>query len=477
MSRPRSRLAGHRAGAWLSLWSCLACGPAGDEPECPAWTRPIDGRCTLRSWDLPSVDDALGEPGARDVQVAVGPEDQTLLAWTRATMADGYVVVAESRGEGWSTRDVRMDEGIGLEPAVALGPDGEALLTWKQQLPEGAVYLAPRDPAGTWRWPAIDEASSWSETAYEPRVRFGPTGEALVVWNQWTGENFGVAVGTRPPGDPHGPFTTPRDTTELLSPAVNFANAPRIAVGSDAEVLITWYQAPLDDLMVYVSERRPPEQRFSRPGASAFLSLPEGPVDSHAQANPRPALHPSGSAAVAWTQQLDADSILVFVATRDPDGTWHPPSSVDDALSPPGALARCPQLAFDPHGDLVVTWFQTLGDDTGVFAWRGPVGDASIEPQRLSSPGATAVHASLGVDADGGALVVWAEQTGESWSVIARRHGAQTGRWFPPEPLSSAVEGLAPEPRVAVDPDSGRAVVAWAQGAVTEGRVFVATLP
>ena len=210
-----------------------------DDGECPAWTRLQGERCVLRAWILPTLDDALGEPGARDLQVALGEGGDALVAWSwTAQSGQGPVVLAESRsGDGWSLTEARAGEGSGLEPAVAVSPEGRALLAWKQERTDGAIHVATRDPHGSWRWP--DAPLSWSETAYEPRVAFAPDGEAFVLWNQWTGTNFGVAMALRPADRPEDPFTIPASVEELLSPPVNFANAPRLALGDDGEALVT----------------------------------------------------------------------------------------------------------------------------------------------------------------------------------------------------------------------------------------------
>lgn len=453
-------------------------GVSLDDGECPAWTHLAGDRCVLRAWVRPSASDGIGSPGARDLQVAMGPDGDVLLAWSwTAATGSGPVVLAEPVGDDWSLTEVHAGDGSGLEPAVAVSSQGRALLAWKQQRPDGLgeIHVATRDAAGAWRWP--DAPLSWSETAYEPRVAFAPDGEALVLWNQWTGAHFGVAMAVRPAARPDEPFVAPADPELLLSPPVNYANAPRLAVGDDGEVLVTWYQAPVDDLMVYVSERRGADDAFARPAADGFVSPAGGPVDSHAQANPWPALHGSGAAAVAWTQQRSgAGDLPVYLATRDPDGTWHPPASLDDSLSRPGAYARCPQLAFAPDGTLMITWFETRGDDTAVFVWRGGALDDAVEPLRLSAPGTEAVQPSLAIGPDGGAVVIWAEGEVGTWQVVARLYQPHTDTWLPTESLSSRGPGLAPAPQLALAPDDGRVLAAWAEGGVLDGRVLTATL-
>lgn len=472
----------HRAAArWIAaLWSATACAPDDDPLACPAWTTAEGDRCVLRSWVVPDPGDALSEPGAREVQVALGPGGEALVAWTDADPVDGRVFVAERSDGAWTSVAMHVDDGgsVGLEPAIAIGPAGEALAAWKQQREDGAVFLATRAPAGGWTMPTAP--ISWAQTAYEPRVAFGPDGEAFVLWNQWTGTNFGVALGLRAPGS--DAFALPGEADALLSAPVNYANAPRLAVGPGGEGLVAWYQAPVDDLMVYVSERRDADSPFTHAEADAFVSPGGATVDSHTEANATPVLGDDGEAAVVWTQQRGEPwDIAVFAATRTAAGQWRRPSSLDDTISTPGAFARCPQAVL-VDGALVVTWYETRGDDTAVWVDLGD--DAG--PQRLSAAGVEAVHPVLGVDGDGGVVVVWVENDAASrdtWRVVARRRSAPVDAdlddspWLAPEILSVPQAGLAPTPQLAIAPDDGAVLVAWAQGGVLDARVYVAALP
>jgi hypothetical protein len=464
---------------WTGALSMIACAPVDDDLDCPAWTTAQGDRCVLRSWVLPDPDDALSEPGAREVQVALGPGGEALVAWTDADPVDGRVFVAERHDSGWTSAPMHVDDagGVGLEPAIAIGPTGEALVAWKQQRDDGEVFLATRSSAGAWTMPSAP--ISWAQTAYEPRVAFGPDGEAFVLWNQWTGANFGVALGLRAPGAES--FALPDDDDAILSARVNYANAPRLAVGRDGEALVAWYQAPVDDLMVYVSERRDAGATFTHATAEAFVSPSGATVDSHTEANAMPVLGDDGEAAVVWTQQRSEPwDIAVFAATRTAAGQWRRPSSLDDTVSTPGAFARCPQAAL-VDGALVIAWYETRGDDTAVWIDHGDGGG----PERLSAEGVEAVHPVLGVDDAQGLVVVWVENDAESrdtWRVVARRRSTSAAEsnavpWLAPEVLSVPQAGLAPTPQLAIAPDDGAVLVAWAQGGVLDARVYVAALP
>lgn len=455
----------------VALLFAIGC-EASTADECPAWTREDGERCVLRTW---TQAEAVSEPGAREVQIAVGVGGDAIVAWARADPELGSLELVERSGDGWLPTVFTREAGVALEPAIAIGPMGEAILAWKQQRDEGEIQVATREPGGVWH--DVDTPFSWAETAYEPRVAFADDGEAFVVWNQWTGSNFGVAVAVRE--TIADPFVKPEVAEDLLSAPVNYANAPRIAVASDGEALLAWYQAPVDDLMVYVSERGD-DRSFTHASADAFVSPVGGPVDSHAEANAMPALHASGAGAVAWTQRQRGEwDIAVYLAVRDAAGSWTRPASRDDSLSESGAFARCPQIAFTPQGSIVVTWYESRDGATGVFVWQGEARDDG-ELRRLSSDGVEAVHPALLVDADGGVMIAWAQNTADApdtWRVVATRYLPTDDRWLDAEPISTPQAGLAPTPQLDVAKDTGEVIAAWAQGGVIDGRVHIATLP
>ena len=429
----------------------------------------------LRSWSSEAV--VLGDPGARSLQAAMGASGDVLLAWAQTTTEGSTLVLARPDDTAsWSLTSVPEYGGNAAEPAIAVDDLGRALLAWEERGTQPRVHLATRDETGAWSWPQAPLHPD--PESYEPRVYFGVDGEGLVVWNQREGMNLRVAVARRAPEDPTGAFVVPDDASDLLSPSVNFANAPRLALDERGRGLIAWYQAPIDDLMVFVSERQSPDGGFTQPAATEFISAPGGPVDSHAEANPQPALHESGAAAVIWTQQAGPTAIPVFLATRDPDGTWHRPASLDDSLSSPQADARCPQLAFGPDGSLLATWYETEGDRSEVMVWQQQPGDDSpSDPSPLSSPGAQAVHPALAITPDGNAVLVWAESEdgAATWQVQARLYQADDDRWLPARALGTARHGQDPRPQLALGPED-RVLVAWTEGSIVDARVRVTEL-
>lgn len=448
---------------------------------CPAWTSPNGRNCRPRGWTLPDAGSGLGDPGARWVSVAVSGRGEPIAAWTQSTETTGHMVVAEASGGGFALRhpDEAL-EGSAVQADVAAGPDGEALVAWKSQYPgdQARVFVSERAPDGAWTDPASEQSAfSFLPTAYEPRPIFFPNGDRMVVWNQWMSTGYGVAVAERPLS---GEWKLPADADDVPSQHYLFSNAPTPAVNERGDALISWYQSGGASLLAWQSERFGYGGTFSRPGPDDYLSVPETPVDSHPIANPKPALSPDGHGAVAWTQEDGRGAVLVYLATRTPEGAWTEPQSVDDALSPLLGYARCAQIEFARTGDLFVVWYQDTGDGNRVVAaHRGPAGEwiePGREPTLLSTPGVEAIFPALAVGPGGSVLAVWSERREEGWVIAARRRGAEGTEWGEIEVLSPAGVGTAAQPDAAIGGAGEIAFVGWSQGDGLNARAYFATV-
>ena len=437
-----------------------------------------------RRWELPGAEAGLGEAGARSLAVSIDGSGRPAAAWIDGGVGSSRVVVAEAAPGAESGYSLHFPAaalpGEPVQPDVALGPDGAAVAIWKQQLlgGEARVFVAEREGGGAWKDPgAVEESFSFLPTAFEPKARFFPNGERMVVWNQWMSTGYGVQVATKAAG---GAWERPEEADDIVSQPSFFTNAPQIAVNERGDGLISWYQSLGSSLLAWESERFGYKGEFSRPGPEDYLSAPETPVDSHPFANPRPALSRAGDAVVVWTQEDGAGSVPVYIATRTPGGVWEKPASAGDALSTRPGYARCPQPAFTPSGDLFVVWYQDTGEGNRVVAAHRTADGEWVEPGEaptlLSTPGVEANSPALAAGAEGSVLAVWSEKREDGWVIAARRRGESGTGWGAIEVLSVANGGAAVQPAAVIGGAGDGVVVGWIQGVGQGDRVFLATM-
>ncbi len=446
---------------------------------CAPWAVADLDVCLVSEWSQPTPADAIGPGGARDPEAVVGADGRTVLTWTEADETTTAVAFAEQDADGAFAVQY---PGVGLSgsgslPSLAADTRGRALLSWRQQLGEdSSVHYVERDTDGSWSLQAPPQLS-YGPIAYEPRSVYADDGETMVVYNQWTGEHFGVAVARRGGDQLTGPLFRPASGSDVLSPAVLFSNGPIPAVASNGDAIITWYQAPDADLMVFVSERSGADGEFSRPEADAFISAPGAPVDSHGESNPAPAIDDRGAAAVAWTQENGAGHMPVYLATRDGWGRWTTPAGLDDTFSVPAGAARCTQTVFGGEGSLYITWYEEGPDmQLRVFAAHRAPDESWVEHGRdavqLSAEGANGINPALAVGDEGQALIAYVESDGTRSDLMVRRRNPGRAQWLPAEVLSADLVGDASEPAVAWR--DGVFVVAWVHGELLDGQLYVA---
>lgn len=478
--------------AALALPGCVVASADGcpeirtlwDGECCAPWAVADLDTCIVSSFDVVTADAAIGPAGARDPEVVLDRDARAVVAWVDADETTTAIRIAmEDEDRDTIVLDpAQALAGAGNGPSLAADDSGRVLLSWRQHEGEiGRVVWAERQSGIDWTFPTGDGAAVLSvpPNAYEPRSVYGDDGETLVVFNQWTGDNYGVAVARREPEDETGPLVAAASAEDVLSPAVLFSNSPAPAIASNGDGIITWYQSPGGDLMVYVSERFGTDGEWSRPTATEFISAEGAPVDSHSEANPAPAIHDRGDAVVAWTQENGGGHSVVYLAERDGWGRWTNPTDLADSFSVPRGAARCVQTAFGGDGSLYVVWFEESPDQR-LSVWaahRAPDG-TWIEDGRdalpLAAEGSDAVHPVVAVGAEGQAMVAFAQRTGDRWDLVVRRRNPGTAAWLDAEVLSAELPGDASEPAVAWREDTF--VVAWVHGEPLDGRIHLAHL-
>lgn len=396
--------------------------------------------------------------------LAVDGSGRAVFAWEKGAQ----LTLAEEVSAG----DLRLSQGPSIPGRphlidVAAGPQGEAVVMWRQagflgqSDDDGAIFLSRRPPGGAFQHDATPV--SVGNDAYGPRAAIGPSGDILLVFNQWTGEHYAVAW-----ANPSGLEDVPSFATsqsEALSPPTYFSNSPMPAVGADGSLLVSWYQSPGGPLMTYVSERLGRKGALSHPAADDFLSAPGGPIDSHPIANPRPRVHDDGQAAVVWTQEDGEGHVSAFLATRDAAGVWYPPKDLHDTLDAREGYARCIVLTFDRDGALFIAWERDATIEAAVRladgTWRTPRG----VPEMLSTPGARALDPALAAGRDGGVVLVYREaEPGQPYRVKARRWDRARAAFGDTEAISPEVDEDAQAPLIAMGGPDDRAVVAWPSG-------------
>lgn len=395
----------------------------------------------------------------------------------------------------------------------------------------GAVATAARSAPGS-------NGNGWgAPNAISPVLQPDPTrgaqlhdvavnagGLALAAWDQYTYNNGGgasIGVAVQSGGRWSAPFT--------LSGTVGYSMSPRVAVGADGTLAVSWIQ---EDPSTGVSPQRRVQVAVRPPGSLAWTTttLATGSPGGVSVTQLVPvAVDARGNVTAAWTY-WDSGALrsVLQVASRPAGGAWSTPQSLDH----PGS-AMYPSLAVNARGDAAVVFsvsgcgscnmpdvaeFASRAGATGTWSVPAPVSEkqyyisgpmvaldasglatvvyfgAGLESVRqvpaigwtqpqvvISPPNATSSYTGydLAVDQSGNAVVsatIFDATIGVDRSSAYVTRGKPDGTWSPALRLTDPTAPVdAYAARAAVSPDGALALVGWIDH--YHGTVQVAQLP
>ena len=127
-----------------------------------------------------------------DHTLAMSADGNAFLVWA-ANVREGddfhtrLRIAVAARGRRFGHSEAITRSGEASQPAVAITPDGDAIVAWRGSLPAGGeqnsdatIFAAERDRLG--RLSAPQPISQ--HPGYEPRIATNPQGEAILVWNE-----------------------------------------------------------------------------------------------------------------------------------------------------------------------------------------------------------------------------------------------------------------------------------------------------
>ncbi len=283
-------------------------------------------------------------------------------------------------------------------------------------------------------------------------VKVDAAGNAMVVWSEGAGifaARYDVALATW--GAP-----------VKISDAGAFSGA-LLAVDGLNDITAIWIRDLPGPSLVVQAARFASSTGAWSPVVDLLTPVPSADPDDPSLYAPRIVADSAGNVTAVWVRSFSGSDDRIqaarFVKTV---GTW---SGVID-LSVPGTFNDAPDVAVDPVGNVITTWYQYR---SGVIqATRFDADTASWSSVRnLSCAGGFAVaysQAVLKMDAGGNALVLWTcDRGGADRRVTASRYTAASSLWSTPTELSAAGQsGVNPD--IGFDA-AGNAVAVWVQGA------------
>lgn len=384
---------------------------------------------------------------------------------------------------------VQLSDGAQAAPhelRLKRSPDGSVYAVFTQNRTGGGSDIATRHYVGG-QWAPLEIASQAAPgtAVSEPDLAFRATGaagafEPVVVWKEVA---LGVPQATqvikssvRDGASATQRWSTPLAVTALLGQQLVF-RSPRVAVLADGTMLVAALPAggatpDFGSLGVF---RFDGVAWTGGNGTSALLSGGAGGAEAFDLAQ-----GPDGTTAVVWAHQLPSgggrEGRRTLLASQFTTGQrWTQPIVVDaDAATTPdnleGSSSSDASLVLDAQGRAVVLWRQSRGPvgtatSADLFGARLNILTGQREGTLRVSPGPSFENAArLAMDAGGNAIGVWIQRDSSNTnSLFSTRYDSALNSFSPPALVENGSDAVVDErPGLAVGPD-GRAYAMWFQ--------------
>ena len=253
-------------------------------------------------------------------------------------------------------------------------------------------------------------------------------------------------------------------TTELIETNnAGDANSPQVAIDASGNALAVWAQSDGTRLNVWANRYTAATSSW---GTAALIESD----DLGGVANPQIAMDTSGNALAVW-EQSDGSRFNIwanrFTAANNSWGTAVLIENND------AGNASAPQIAVDANGDALVVWAQSDGTRFNIYSnrftassssWAAPV---VIEADNV----ADAYSPQIAIDANGNAMAVWQQFEAGTFNIWANRYTSATGKWGTAALIETSNAGNASNQKIAVD-TAGNALAVWTQFDGTTNHIY-----
>lgn len=280
-----AHVAMNAAGEAIAVWR----RSNGGDPIVQASVRPPGG-----SWGPPVDLSATGSASNPKVALnAAGDAAVVWFAWDGSSLVNLVHGAARPAGEPWqAAQTLSATGGSAMNPKVVVDAGGNVIAIWTRSNGTRDIVQAASRPAGG-SWQPAQDLSTPDQNAFDPQVAVGPGGDAIAVWDQYTGTpgGFVIRAARRPLG---GPWQLPG---EDLS-AHGLTGHPHVAIDEAGRAVAVWniFEGTYGPSPVGAWATK---SSFRGPGGPWQAEQPVSPVGQNT-GPPQVAMDGSGNALAVW---------------------------------------------------------------------------------------------------------------------------------------------------------------------------------
>jgi len=352
-------------------------------------------------------------------------------------------------------------------PAAGMDANGNSLVVWQSYLEDGSglgVFAQRLDLYGNPLGSKFQVNTLTLGNQEQPAVAVAPDGRAVIVWQGRTSESEGWGIFARML-DSSGNFVG--DEFRINTVLTGDHTQPDVAIAPDGYFVVAW-QAPDGDLTGIYARRFQPD---GTPADSDDHHI--NSFGTLAQFGPSVAINANHQIAFAWvsdhpaaTDPLDTEK-SIFVQWVDANFNSNSAEVIANTFVKDAQ--ELPDIGIDANGNFTVVW-QSINQDGntwGVFV-RQFLADKTPIQNREFAVNTTRTgpqrYATVGVAPDGRFVVAWESNSpdneGSSWDLFIQQFSANAVREGGELALNTFVEGPQIHPVVAQAPN-GEFGVYW----------------
>lgn len=309
--------------------------------------------------------------GVSYVRAAMDKNGNSIIVWAQVDAGPHLQIFkSEYRNGTWThpssdTNNISPDTTHATMPVVAMSDNGDAVISWVQDVDTGGNYLVYKSDYrnGTWTHPTglndhIQPTGTIAVAAeLGSRVAMDKNGNSLITWAGKDSNNDDQIFKSE---YRNGAWTHPADGDDNISPNNNWAMATVCAMSDDGSAIIVYAAAdPNADWRYFKSEYRDGAWSHATSNTQFFtgISVPTNLADLRMNA--------SGNAILTWLDS-NTSGVQVFIAQYK-SGVWTVPAGTDDHLSIAGQAASNTNVDLDDNGNIILAWIQSDGTNSNLY--------------------------------------------------------------------------------------------------------------
>ena len=235
-----------------------------------------------------------------------------------------------------------------------------------------------------------------------------------------------------------------------IDSASGSSNAAQVAYDRQGNAIAVWSQTDGATNNIYVNRYNGTTGTW---GGAQLLESGSGSAD-----NPQVAIDNQGNAMAVWTQSDGVTNNIYARRFTIATGTWGIAQLIESGVG----YADSPQVGVDNQGNAMAVWAQNDGVTNNIYANRYNVATGTWGTAQLIETGiGYAAGQRIAVDTLGNAMAVWSQADGATTNLYANRYNVATGTWGTAQLIETGI-GYPFGQQIAVD-NAGNAMAVWSQ--------------